>query len=127
MAKSNYLEKKILDHVLGVEAFPQPAGVYVALFTTATGDDGSGTEVTGGGYARQPSTWAAATSGVGATSNDADIVFPNMPEVTVTHIALYDAASGGNMLYHGPLSTPQVVASGNTFVFSAGDIDITES
>jgi hypothetical protein len=127
MAKSDYLEKKLLDHVLKVAAYTVPTNVYVALFTDATTDAGGGTEVVGGSYARQTSTWAAATSGAGATSNTGAISFVNMPAVTVTHVALFDAAAGGNMLYHGPLTAPQAVTAGNTFIFSIGDLDVTEA
>lgn len=126
-AKSNFLEKALLDHVLKVAAYTVPTNVYVALFTTATADDGTGTEVIGGSYARQTSTWSAATLGTGATSNSAAIAFTNMPACTVTHVALFDAVSGGNMLYHGALTSSQVVAAGNTFQFAIGDVDITEA
>lgn len=124
-AKSDYLENKILDHVLKVAAYTQPANVYVALFTAAPSDSGGGTEVAGGSYARQTSTWAAASGG--ATANSASINFPNMPACTVTHVALFDAVSGGNMLYHGALTASQVVAAGNTFTFAIGELDVTEA
>lgn len=127
MAKSDYLEKRVLDHVLGVAAFTMPAARYVSLHTAATTDAGGGTEVTGGSYARQTTTFAAATLGAGATSNAGSINFPNMPSATVTHVAIWDAVTAGNMLYHGALTSPQVVPAGNTFTFAIGDLDITES
>jgi hypothetical protein len=124
-AKSDYLENKLLDHVLKVAAFTVPPNVYVALYTAAPSDSGGGTEVSGGSYARQTSTWTAAAAG--ATSNSASINFPNMPAVTVTHLGLFDAVTAGNLLYHGALTSPQVVAAGNTFTFAIGEIDITEA
>jgi hypothetical protein len=127
MAKSDYLEKKVLDHVLRVAAFTQPPANYVALYTTATTDAGGGTEVTGGSYARQTATFAAATSGAGATSNSSSINFPNMPACTVTYVAIWDAVTAGNLLYHGPLTAPQVIAAGTTFNFAIGELDVTES
>lgn len=123
-AKTDYLENKILDHVLKVAAFTVPTNLYVALFTTATADDGTGTEVVGGSYARQTVTFAAAVAG--ATSNTGSLNFPNMPGVTVTHVAIYNAVSGGNMLYHGALAAPVVVAAGNTFTFGIGELDVSE-
>ena len=52
-AATDFLEDKILNHVFRNVAYTAPATVYVGLFTTATTDAGGGTEVTGGGYARQ--------------------------------------------------------------------------
>lgn len=127
-AKSDYLEKKFIDHVLKVAPFTVPTNIYVALYTTATTDAGGGTEVVGGSYVRQVcNSWAAATLGTGASSNSIAINFPNMPAVTVTHVALWDAVTGGNLLYHGPLSPSRVVAVGNTLQFAIGDLDVTES
>lgn len=124
VAASDYLEDKVLDHVLGIAAFEMPSGLYVALYTSATTDDGGGNEVTGGSYERK-----AVTFGVGAEANQrtntASINFTNMPEVTVTHVALHDAAVLGNMLLHGPLTAPVPVAAGTTFTFAAGDLDVT--
>lgn len=123
-ALSDYLENKLLDHVLKVAAFTVPTNVFVALYTTATTDAGGGTEVTGGSYARQTcNTWTAAVGG--ATSNSASINFSNMPAATVTHVALWDAVTAGNMLFHGALTASQVVSAGQTFTFAIGDIDIT--
>lgn len=125
MGKSNYLENKILDHVLKVAAYTPPTNIYLALFTDATDDASGGTEVVGGSYARQlANSWATAASG--ATSNAAVINFPGMPAVTVTHIGLYDASSGGNRLYHGALTSSEVVSVGNTLSFAIGDLDVTE-
>lgn len=125
-AKSDFLEKAILDHVLRVAAYTQPTALYVALYTTATTDAGGGTEVVGGSYARQTATFAAATSGAGATSNTNSINFLNMPAVTVTHLGIRDAITGGNLLYHGALTSPQVVAAGQAFTLAVGDLDVTE-
>ena len=50
---TDFLENKIIDHMLRNQAYTPPTTVYVALFTTATTDAGGGTEVSGGAYARQ--------------------------------------------------------------------------
>src|SRR5690625_6018536 len=61
---SPYLEKAVLDHVLGTAAFTAPSAVYVALSSTDPGADGSSiTEPTYTGYARQEATFSAATGG----------------------------------------------------------------
>ena len=73
MSFSDYLETKVLDHVFAGTAYTAPSTLYVALFTAAPSDSGGGTEVSGGGYARQ--TIAFTTSG-DTTSNNAAIEFP---------------------------------------------------
>lgn len=144
MAKSNYLENKIIDLVFRNRAFSAPTGVYVALFTAAPSDAGGGTEVSGGSYARvqhgpSDTTWeatqggtpAAASSGTtGATQNAGTITFPS-PTANwgqVTHIGIFDAATSGNLLYHGALAVPKTVNNGDPAPsFAAGALDITES
>src|SRR5690606_14615208 len=105
---SDYLEGKLLDHVLRMRAFSLPSGLYVVIFETSTADDGSRTEVSGGSYARQPVTFGAG-SAPNERSNTNPVNFPNMPAVTVVSAAIYDAVILGNMLFHGPLTSPVVV------------------
>lgn len=120
-ALSNYLEDKLIDEVLRNVGYTPAATVYLALMTTATTDAGGGTEVTGGSYARQAVTFTAASGG--ATENSGTITFTNMPACTVTHAAIYDALTAGNMLFHGALSASQVVAAAASLVFAVGAID----
>ena len=40
-------------------------------------------------------------------------------------MAIVDALTAGNVLFHGALTTPRIVLDGDTFKFNAGDIDIT--
>lgn len=125
MDLTTYLKNEIYDHVLRGAAYASPPTVYLALFTTATTDGGGGTEVTGGSYARQATAFGAPTDGVG--SNTAAETFTNMPAVTVTHAALFDAVSAGNMLMHGALLASKVVGAGDSLTFAIGDIDVTWS
>lgn len=99
--------------------------IKVALCTTAPTDSTAGTEVSGGSYARQSATFSAPSSG--ATSNSADVVFTNMPAVTVTHVELYDNAGSPVRLWHGALTAPKTVNSGDTFTIPAGDLDLSLS
>jgi hypothetical protein len=128
-AMSDYLENKLVDHILRAQTFTAPATVYVSLHTSATTDAGGGTEVTGGSYARVAvtsslSNWAGtqsagsttASSGTGgATSNNAAITFP-APSAswgTISHFAIWDASTAGNMLFHGSLTTSKTVNNGD--------------
>jgi hypothetical protein len=131
-AKSDYLENKILDHVLGNTAYSAPATVYVALYTAEPNDAGGGTEVSGSGYARKSvtnntSNWPNASSG--SKSNGAAIEFAAASGGDwgeITHFALFDAASAGNMLYHGALTTSKTVSDGDQARFAIGALTITE-
>lgn len=124
-SKTNYLEKKLLDHVLRVAAFTQPAGLYLALFSTATDDTGAGTEATGGAYARQAITFAASVSGSGQSLSSATVSF-TMPAGTWTYAAIFDAVTGGNMLYQGQLVSPITTTAGQVVPFNAGDVVVSE-
>jgi hypothetical protein len=124
--KTTYLEDKLINHVLRATAMSSPATVYVALFTAAPGEAGGGTEVSGGDYARQPVTFEAPVDG--ATENDADVTFDvaTADWGTVTHFAIFDALTVGNMLYYGTLTTARVVNSGDQAKFLAGALDVAE-
>lgn len=122
-AATDYLENKLLDHVLRNVAYTSPATVYLALYTTATSDAGGGTEVTGGSYARQAVAFDAAAAG--ATQNTAIETFTNMPACTVTHWAIHDHVSAGNMLYHGAVSASKTYLAGEDATVAVGALDIT--
>ncbi len=129
--KSDYLENKLLDGVLGGTNFTQPATVYVALLTAAPTDAGGGTEVSGGSYARAAVTnnstnFPAAASG--SKANGTAIAFPTPSGSwgVVTHFAVYDAASAGNLLYWAALTASQTISTGNTVSFAIGALVITE-
>lgn len=123
MSFSNYLENKVLDHVFGGVAYTAPATLYVGLFTTDPGEAGTGTEVSGGSYARQ--TIAFTVTGSQA-SNTAAVEFPTATASwgTITYAAIYDALSGGNLLASGALTTSKTIDSGDVFRIPAGDFDI---
>ena len=123
-AMTDYLEDNLLNHVLRNTAFTSPTTVYVALFTTATNDAGGGTEVAGGSYARQAITFSVPTGGV--TSNTAIVTFPTASAGwgTITHFAIFDAVSGGNMLYHGALAASRTVQAGDTFRFPVSNVTV---
>lgn len=124
MSFSNFLETELLDHVFAGNAYTSPSAVYVGLFTTDPTDAGTGTEVSGGSYARQEATFTV--SGNTATTSAA-VEFPTATASwgTVTHIGIYDASTSGNLLAHSALTTAKAIASGDVFRIPAGDIDIT--
>ncbi len=125
--KTDYLENKTLDHNLATAAFAAPTAVYVALFTADPGETGeTANEISGGGYARKQATFAAASGG--SASNSADVTFPQATADwgTITHFAIMDASTGGNMLYYGALTASKTVTNGDTFKIATGDLTVTE-
>lgn len=124
-AMTDYLEQALLNHVLRNVPFSSPTSVYIALFTSAPGEAGGGTEVSGGGYARQAITFTAPANG--QVSNLADVSFPvaTADWGTVTHFALFDAATAGNMLLYGAFSLSKIVQVGDQLIIRAGDLVIT--
>lgn len=124
---SDYLEDKVLDHVLGNTAFTQPASLYVGLFTASTGLEANtpSAEVAGGSYARKTASFGAASSGASAT--DATITFDAATANwgTITHVAVMDAASDGNVLFWGAVTTAKTIETGDTFQISSGALTIS--
>jgi hypothetical protein len=120
---SNFLENKVLGHVFGATPYTAPATLYVGLFTSSPGETGSGSEVSGGSYARQ--TIAFTVTGNQA-SNTAAVEFPTATASwgTITFAAIYDALSGGNLLAYGALTTSKTIDNGDVFRIPAGDFDI---
>jgi hypothetical protein len=123
---SDYLEDKVLDHVFGGVAYTQPTK-HVALYTVAPTDTGGGTEVTGGAYARQTSTFTVSGTDPTTATNAAAVEYPTATANygTVVAVGILDASSGGNLLAYANLTTSKVVSTGDVFRFDAGDIDIT--
>ena len=131
---SDYTEDKVLDHIVGKTSFTMPTA-YIALSTADPTDDASGlAEPDGtGSYARittSGSDWDASSGG--ATANAAALTFPTSTAAwstgasNLTHFALFDASSAGNMLAHGTLAVARAVNSADIILeFAIGDLDIT--
>jgi hypothetical protein len=128
-AASNYLENKILDHVLTATAYTQPSR-FIALFTANPGEDGAFTNeigTSGTAYARQAVTFAAADSGSSATN--ATVTFPTATANwgTITHVAVVDGDTegAGNVLFYGAVTTSKTIETGDTFQISSGNLTIS--
>lgn len=126
---TNYAENKLIDWLFRGQAFTPPATMYFSLHTAACSDSSTGTEVTGGSYARVAvvsslTNWAGtqsagsttASSGTGGTtSNNVAIAFP-LPSAnwgTVTHIGVNDASTAGNQIICRALTAPKSVNLGD--------------
>jgi len=122
---SNYLENALINAVLRNTSYTSPATVYVSLYTTDPTDADSGTEVSGGSYARTAVTMGAPSNGV--STNSADVTFPTATASwgTVTHIGIHDALTTGNLLFHTPLDTSKTIDSGDIFKIETGNLSVT--
>jgi len=122
MSISDYYENKILDHMLRGTAFSPPTAVYVSLHSADPGETGAN-EISGGGYARQQVTFNAPSGGSMTNSNL--LRWNNMPAVTVTHVALWDAPTAGNCLWTGALTASVTVSAGASFEIAPGNLTVT--
>lgn len=124
-AASNYLETALFNAVLRNSAFTSPATVYLALFTTDPTDAASGTEVSGGSYARVAITFAAPSNGIGSNSADINFTTATGNWGTVTHWGIFDASSAGNLLVHGAMTASLAVNNGQTARVLSGQLTVT--
>lgn len=134
-AASNYLENKLLDHVLTATSFAQPSR-YLALFTNTSGNAAANLEAgtltdevstSSTAYARQAITFNAASSG--SSSSSATVTFPTATANwgTITHVAIMDGntAGSGNVLFYGAVTTAKTIETGDTFQVSSGNLTIS--
>lgn len=122
---SNFLENALINATLRNTTYTSVATVYVSLWTSDPTDAGSGTEVSGGSYARTAVTFGAPSGGV--TTNNADVTFPTATGSwgTVGWIGINDALTSGNLLYHTALDTAKAIDSGDIFKIASGNLSVT--
>lgn len=122
---SNFLENALINATLRNTSYTSPTTVYVGLYTSDPGEGNTGTEVSGGSYARTSVTFGAPSNGV--STNSASVTFPTATGTwgTVTHIGILDASTSGNLLYYTPLDASKAIASGDVFTISTGNLSVT--
>ena len=122
---SNYLENGLLNAVLRNTSYTSPTTVYVGLYTSNPGEDNSGTEVSGGSYARKSATFGAPSNGV--CTNSAAVEFDQATASwgTISHVALLDAITSGNLLFYTDITTSKTIESGDIFKIAAGSLSVT--
>lgn len=119
-------ENQLREHLVGKAAWTMPSAIYLALFTTAPDDAGTGgVEVTGGAYARKLTVgtdWAA-----GGGSNATELIFPTATADwgTVVAVGLYDAATAGNLLAFGAVSPSVAVLTNQSARFNIAALTLT--
>jgi hypothetical protein len=124
-AMSNYLENALINATLRNTTFTSPATVYAGLFTSDPTDAGSGTEVSGGSYARKAMTFGAPSNGASVNSSAVEFDQATGDWGTITHFAIFDALTTGNMLYHGALTASKTIETGDVFKFATSSVSVT--
>ena len=115
MSLSNYLETALLNHAFCGTPYTQPSGLYLALYTVDPGDAAGGTEVSGGSSARQSITGSVASGVFTAGSMPLDFPSATGSWGTVTHVGIFDALTGGNLLASGALTTQRAIGDGDVY------------
>jgi len=132
MAHSIYLADKLNDHVLRNTAYTPPSSVYLAIFTSSNGLDSndapSQDEVTGGAYQRvtidgMSKQFTLSANKISSNNEDWEFSKATTPWGIVTHSAIMDAVTGGNVLYWDALNTPRGVLVDDILRFLAGELD----
>ncbi len=138
MAKSDFLEVELIKHLFRTGSYTKPTVLGIALFIgdpLDTGAGGAEVSTSGTNYVRidRPpldANWDATSGTDGQTANTAAITFgaPSANWGTVTHIGIFDAISGGNLLYSETLTADRLIESGDAApLFAIGALTITES
>jgi hypothetical protein len=124
MSFTNTLETCVLQWALTNGSPTRPTAWYVGLFTAAPGEAGGGTEVSGNAYVREAVTFTV--SGDTAT-NSAAIEWPTATGSwgTITHVAVFDALTAGNMLVYAALASSKTISTGDVLRIPLGDLDVT--
>ena len=122
---SNYLENGLLNAVLRNTSYTSPATVYVGLYTSNPGEGNTGTEVSGGSYARKSATFGSPSDGV--CTNSAAVEFDQATGSwgTVSHVGLLDAITSGNLLFYTDITTSKTIESGDIFRIASGSLSVT--
>ena len=125
---TDYTENLVLTFLFTDGTATRPTAWYVGLFTAAPGETGGGTEVSGSGYARK-ATGTITVSGTATTAtNSAAIEFDPADGGdwgTITHAAIFDAETSGNMLAYAELTTARTINDGDVFRIPASSLTIT--
>jgi hypothetical protein len=124
-AMSNYLENALINATLRNTSYTTPSTVYVGLYTTDPTDANTGTEVTGGSYARKAATFGAPSNGVSTISSAIEFDQATASWGTVAYFGILDASTSGNLLYHGALTASKTIDTGDVFKFASSALTVT--
>src|SRR6056297_1957085 len=123
-ALSDVYETEVLEWLFTGTTVTRPTSFYIGLFTSDPTDAGTGTEVSGGAYVREAATFSV-TGDTATTSAAVEWPVATANWGTITHVGVYDALSGGNLIAHAALTASKTINTDDVFRIPAGDLDIT--
>ena len=120
----NYLETALINAVLRNTSYTSPTTTYLALYTSDPTDADTGTEITGGSYVRQAITFGSPSNGT--STNSAAVEFPQATADwgIISHVAIRDAVTSGNLLFHTALDASKTINNGDVFKITAGNLSV---
>jgi hypothetical protein len=124
---SDYSENLVINVLLRAASHTGAAAVYVGLYTSDPTDGNTGTEVSGGAYARTAVVFGAPSAGI--STNSSAVEFPQATASwgTVGWVGVLDASTGGNLICHSPLDVAKTIDTGDIFKIATGNLSITVS
>ena len=123
---SDYCENLVLNHTLGTSDIGSfVTQMYLALHTADPTDvtgTGSANEVD---VARQAISFGTASGTGGSVASTDAQSFTSMPDVTVTHIGIWNHLSAGELMYHTAVAAEKDVDTGDTISVAIGAVTVT--
>jgi hypothetical protein len=124
-ALSNYAETTLLTWLCTASAATRPNQWHLQVHTGDPGETGANGLTGLAGQARAAITWAAVSGNSISNSAATNVAMTVTPGSNLTHVSIWDAATGGNCLAYGALAQPRTVASGDTFSVPAGQLTLS--
>ena len=126
---SNYLANATINATTRGVPYAPPVKVYVSLYTTDPTKDDTGSEVSGSGgtYSREELKLGMPFDGVSTNENLMQWNTATTDWGVITHVAIHDSETGGNMLYYTPLEVPKNIEIGDQFQITVSNLKLTLS
>lgn len=127
MSFTNFTEDLVLDWLFTTGSATRPTAWYVGLFTAAPGETGGGTEVTGNNYSRKAASFTVSGTAPTIATNGSAIEFDPASGSwgTITHAAIFDADTSGNMLAYAELTASKAIATNDIFRIPASNLTVS--
>lgn len=123
MSFSNTYETIVLKFAFNADSVTRPTNWYLGLFTSNPGE-GGGTEISGNGYTRKAVTFTV-TGDTATNSGAVEFDVATGSWGTISHVAVFDASSGGAQIAYAALTTAKAIDTGDVLRFPVGDVDVT--
>ena len=127
---SDYGEALVLNCLLRATNVTAPTHVYIALFTSDPTDANvTANEVSDSAYARQVCPFNSPHATDGYSANTSEVEFPAIADSTITvkYVGIYDALTGGDLLYSQAVGSNKTLEVNDVAAFGAGGLKVTHS